>query len=58
MRVKFTQNITDHARGLDGFGGRRQTHFVHGVQNAPLYGFLPIGDIGQGAPFDHGNCVV
>ena len=43
MRVVFTQNFADHARGFHGLGTRSQAHFMHGKQNAALHRFLAIG---------------
>ena len=58
MRVKFTQHITDHTRRFDRFRIRRQTHFMHRIENPPLNRLLPIRHIGQSAPFHHRNRVI
>ena len=64
MGVKTPQHIAHHTGGFNRLGAaggiaaaKTQTHAQHAVENAALHGLLPIGHIGQGAAFDHGQGV-
>jgi len=58
MRMKFTQDITNHTRTLDRLSVSAQAHLVHGKENATLHRLLAISNFWECAPFDHTDGVI
>ena len=58
MRVQFAEDIADDSSRFSGFGGRIQSQFVHGVQDAALYRFLSVANIRKCASLDDGDRII
>ena len=58
MRMVFADHVADHTRRFHRFGAGPQPQLAHGIEYAPLHGFLAVPDIGQRAALDHGDGVL
>jgi hypothetical protein len=58
VRMIFTDDVANHARGLDVFLVRRVSLLVHRVQDAPVHGFQAVARIRQRTRHDHAHGVI
>ena len=58
MGVELADHIAHRARRLFMLGGGAQTQLAHGINNAPLYGFEAVANMGQSAVENHVHGVI
>ena len=58
MRVKFSDDVADGARGFLVLGAGRKAQFAHRVDDAPLHGLESVADVRQCAIEDHVHRVI
>ncbi len=58
MRVVFAEHVADHARTFDVGPVPNVVGLVHGEQDAAMYRFQAVTDIGERPPHDHAHRVI
>ncbi len=58
MGMVLAHDVADDASALARGFVRLQAHLLHGVENAAVYGFESVADIGQGAADDDRHGIV
>ena len=58
MRMVFAETFAHDLGALHVLLAVQQTHVVHGIEDAPVYGLQAVAHVGQGAADDHRHRVV